>query len=104
MARRAFGESVLPEAERDARRLARWYIWDSHCHIMIYSTHEPCDECRTGIANAARIDTALSELAELGLVRPAAERAGVSPSRKRGDWTVNGVANPSHGQRRNLLA
>jgi hypothetical protein len=29
MARRAFGEAALPEAERDARRLARWILRQS---------------------------------------------------------------------------
>jgi hypothetical protein len=90
MARRAFGEAALPEAERDARRLARWYL------------RQPAPRPETlnarklrrmadgpGLLTAPRITAALEELAELGWCRPAPGREGGGAGRQRGDWAVN---------------
>ncbi|MBI0535090.1 DUF3987 domain-containing protein [Roseomonas sp. KE2513] len=90
MARRVFGEAALPQAERDARTLARWYL------------RQPVPRPETlnarglrrmgngpGLPNAERIGGALAELAELGWVRPDPTRAGEHAGRSRGDWRVN---------------
>ena len=89
MARRAFGEAAMPEAERDARRLARWLRRQTpmpstlNARALRRQAHGP------GISTPARIEAALAELAELGWVRPAAAREGGGKGRQRGDWAVN---------------
>lgn len=89
MARRAFGEAALPEAERDARRLARWLLRQSpipetlNARLLRRMAHGP------GIPTPERIEAALRELAELHLVRPAPARAGGGKGRQRADWAVN---------------
>ena len=90
MARRSFGEAVLPQAERDARRLAQWYLWQQHQRSAVLNARVLRRMANgPGIPTAARIDAALAELAELGWVRPAPGREGASPGRRRGDWVVN---------------
>jgi len=90
MARRAFGEAALPEAERDARRLARWYLRQPRPRPAVLNARtlrRMADG--PGIASAPRIEAALAELAELGWVRPAPDRDGDSAGRRRSDWAVN---------------
>lgn len=90
MARPAFGEAALPEAERDARRLARWYLRQDAPRpetLNARALRRMADG--PGIATAARITAALEELAELGWVRPAPARDGGGAGRQRGDWAVN---------------
>ena len=77
MARRVFGEAALPEAERDARRLARWYLRRPtsrpetlNARALRRAANGP------SIPTAPRITAALGELAELGWVRPAPARDG----------------------------
>src|SRR5215218_1347183 len=89
MARRVFGEAGLPEAERDARRLARWYLRQPaprpatlNARALRRAPNGP------GIPTAARITAALGELAELGWVRAAPAREG-GAGRQRADWTAN---------------
>jgi hypothetical protein len=90
MARRAFGEAALPEAERDARRLARWYL---ACPLPRPATLNARELRRMangpGIQTAGRVEAALGELAELGLVRRALGREGERGGRQRSDWAVN---------------
>lgn len=90
MARRAFGEAALPEAERDARRLARWYLALSAPRAETLNARE----LRRvgdglGIPTAPRTEAALGELQELGLLRRAPSREGGRPGRQRSDWAVN---------------
>lgn len=90
MARRAFGEAALPEAERDARRLARWYRRRPIPRPAIVNARALRRmQDGPGIPTAPRIDAALSELAELGWVRPAPNRDGSHSGRQRGDWAIN---------------
>ncbi|MGE0419132.1 MAG: DUF3987 domain-containing protein [Acetobacteraceae bacterium] len=90
MAHRAFGEAALPEAERDSRRLARWYLRQPVPRLPILNSRQlKRMKNGPGIANAARIDAALVELHELGWVRPAPNRDGGTPGRQRNDWQVN---------------
>jgi len=80
----------LPEAERDARRLARWYLRQPRPRPAVLNARtlrRMADG--PGIASAPRIEAALAELAELGWVRPAPDRDGDSAGRRRSDWAVN---------------
>ena len=90
MARRAFGEAALPEAERDARRLARWYRRRPIPRPAVVNARALRRmQDGPGIPTAPRIDAALSELAELGWVHPAPNRDGSHSGRQRGDWAIN---------------
>ncbi len=89
MARRAFGEAALPEAERDARRLARWVLRQSPMPDTLNARALRRMGNGPGIQTPDRIEVALAELAELGWVRPAPGREGGGKGRQRGDWTVN---------------
>jgi hypothetical protein len=88
MARRAFGEAALPEAERDARRLARWILQQSPTPEMLNARTLRRMANGPGIASSERIEAALAELAELGWVRPAPGRDGGGKGRQRSDWMV----------------
>lgn len=88
MARRCFGEAVLPEAERDARRLARWLARQQPIPETVNARALRRMKDSPGIASAVRITAALRELAELGIVRAAPGRDG-GPGRQREDWAVN---------------
>jgi hypothetical protein len=90
MARRTFGEAALPEAERDARRLARWYLSQPaprpaalNARRLRHMGNGP------GIATSARISAALEELAALGWCRPMGGREGSTAGRQRADWAMN---------------
>lgn len=90
MARRAFGEAALPEPERDARKLARWYLRQEMPRRAVLNARalrRMADG--PGIPTAPRIEAALIELAELGWVRKSAAREGESAGRQRGDWATN---------------
>jgi hypothetical protein len=87
MARRVFGEAALPEAERDARRLARWLLRQDPCPEVLNARVMRRQADGPGIPKADRITGALGELAELGWVRSALAREG--GGRPRGDWAVN---------------
>jgi hypothetical protein len=56
MARRAFGEAALPEPERDARRLARWYLRQPHPRPAVVG--ECQDSCRLDYVMIPFIDEA----------------------------------------------
>lgn len=89
MARRAFGEAALPQAERDARQLARWLLKQHprpevvNVRVLRRMAGGP------GIAGAPRLRAALDELAALGWVRPAPAREGETAGRARDDWAIN---------------
>jgi Protein of unknown function (DUF3987) len=87
MARRAFGEAALPQAERDSRRLARWLLRQKPPPGTLNARKLRRMADGPGIPTAARVDAALHDLAELGLVREAASnRTGGRP---RSDWIVH---------------
>jgi hypothetical protein len=88
MARRVFGEAALPQAERDARTIARWLVRQ----IPLPETVNARDLRRMangpGIRDVDRVNGALEELADAGWVRAAPTRAG-GYGRQRLDWAVN---------------
>jgi hypothetical protein len=86
MARRAFGEAALPEAERDARRLARWMLRQQPRRSVLNARELRREAHGPGIATASRIEAALTELAELGWVRRSDASTG---GRRRTDWEVH---------------
>ena len=97
MARRCFGEAALPEAERDARRLARWLLRRRPIPETLNVRELRRMQDGPGIATPERLRAALDELAGLGVVRPAPARDG-APGRMRADWAVNpAVVGGSHG-------
>jgi hypothetical protein len=88
MARRVFGEASLPQAERDARTLARWLVRQDPLPETINARELRRMSRGPGITNADRMSAALDELAEADWVRPAPARAG-GYGRPRHDWSVN---------------
>ena len=87
MARRAFGEAALPQAERDARRLARWILRQKSRPATLNAKELRRAPNGPGIPDAGRVDAALAELEGLGWVRKAEpNRAGMG-GRSRADWT-----------------
>ena len=96
MARRCFGEAALPEAERDARRLARWLLRRQPIPSALNVRELRRMQDGPGIATPDRIKAALEELAGLGWVRQA-DRGGIN-GRPRNDWTVSpAVVGGPHG-------
>jgi hypothetical protein len=90
MARRVFGEATLPDRERDARRLARWYLRQPvprpetlNARTLRRMAEGP------GMPDAERMGAALAELVELGWLRPDPAREGGHTGRNRGDWAVH---------------
>lgn len=89
MARRAFGAAALPEPERDARRIARWLVHRQPMPEAINARELRRMADGPGIADAARTEAALVELAGAGWVRrPPLSRAGLG-GRSRADWSIN---------------
>ena len=89
MARRVFGAAALPEAERDARRLARWYLRQAVRPETLNAKALRRMAGGPNIPTAERMDAALVELAAAGWCRQAPTRAGDLPGRTRKDWAVN---------------
>jgi hypothetical protein len=69
MARRAFGQAALPQAERDSRRLARWLLLRQPVPTTLNVREVRRMADGQGIPDAARLEAALHELAALGWVR-----------------------------------
>jgi hypothetical protein len=96
MARRCFGEAGLPEAERDARRLARWLLRRPTMPATLNVREMRRMQEGPGIATPDRIKAALEELAGLGWVRQAGRPS--ANGRPRNDWTVNpALTGGAHG-------
>jgi hypothetical protein len=88
MARRVFGEAALPQAERDARTIARWLLRQNPLPEIINARDLRRMADGPGIRDAYRMNAALEELAEADWVRPARARAA-GYGRTRLDWAVN---------------
>jgi hypothetical protein len=92
MARRTLGAAALPEAEKDARRLARWLVRRNPVPAIVNSRALRHMGDGPGIPSAERMDAALVELHAAEWVRPAPVRSG-GIGRQRKDWHVNpGIA------------
>jgi len=89
MARRTFGEAALPQAERDARRLARWLLRQNPMPDTLNARALRRQADGPGIPTAERLMEALREMAELGWVRLAGGREGPTGGRQRSDWAIN---------------
>ncbi len=87
MARRTFGAAALPEAERDARRLARWLNKQNPVPEIVNAKALRRMADGPAIPDSARMDAALVELAAAGWCRPAPHSG--QPGRTRKDWTIN---------------
>ncbi len=88
MARRVFGAAALPEAERDAARLAKWLARQAPLPRVVNARVLRQSTAGIGIPDAVRIEAALVELAELGWVREAPVETGTM-GRRRKDWVIN---------------
>ncbi len=91
MARRVFGAAALPEAERDARRFARWFMRQDARPAVVNAKALRRAANGPGIPTAERMDAALAEAEAAGWCRPAPARAGDAAGRKRKDWAMNPV-------------
>ena len=88
MVRRVFGEATLPEAERDARVLARRLLRQRPRPAVLNVRELRRMAGGPGISTPARVEAALGELEALGWVRSTPARDG-APGHARNDWTVN---------------
>jgi hypothetical protein len=89
MARHAFGEAALPQAEKDARSLARWLLRRQPVLNRLNARELRRMADGPGISKAARLEATLHELAAFGWVRQAPpSRAGLG-GRSPNDWLVN---------------
>ena len=90
MARRAFGDAALPQAERDAATFARWLKRQKSLpeKINVREVYRRKDK-PIPARDPARYVAALEELAAAGWVRPAPERAGDAGGRHRNEWLLN---------------
>jgi hypothetical protein len=88
MARRTFGSAGLPEAERDARRLARWLIQQRPLPATVNAKELRRMAQGPAIPDSERMEAALRELEAAGWARPAPSRAA-GLGRQRKDWAIN---------------
>jgi hypothetical protein len=88
MARRVFGEAAMPQAERDARAIARWLVRRDPVPQIINERDMRRMAHGPGISDPERMTAACSELEEAGWVRPAPTRAS-GHGRQRSDWAVH---------------
>lgn len=87
MARRTFGAAALPQAERDARSVARWLMQQAPLPVTVNARELRRRGDGPAISDADRIETALRELEAAGWCRPAHRSA--QGGRPRKDWQVN---------------
>lgn len=86
MARRAFGEAALPQADRDAVTLAR-HIFSREPPPAVVNARDLRHADVLPTREADRYDAALRELEAAGWLRPAPKAPG--PGRARKDWQLN---------------
>ena len=87
MARRAYGDAVLPDDERDARTIARWIVRNRIDRINARKLYRQAK--LPGLTSAKAVNAALDYLEEAACVWPAPSRVGDRPGRQRGDYIVN---------------
>jgi hypothetical protein len=86
MAQRCFGEASWPQADRDARALARWLLVQSPVPETIIVREVRLHHAPLG-RDAARYDAAVRELVAAGWLREAPRRGGAGRPAKQ--WAVN---------------
>lgn len=87
MARRTFGAAALPQAERDARSVARWLIQQNPVPNTVNARELRRRGDGPAISDAERIEAALRELEAASWCRPASRSA--QGGRPRKDWEIN---------------
>ena len=88
MARRVFGEAALPQAERDARIIARWLVRQNPLPGIVNARDLRRTADGPGIRDPDRMNAALEELTDAGWILSAPTRAA-GYGRQRLDWAVN---------------
>ena len=88
MARRTFGETALPEAERDARTIARWLVAQDPVPEVINERGLARRSDGPGVRDPKRLGAALELLAEEDWVRAPIRKSGATGGRPRKDWAV----------------
>jgi hypothetical protein len=91
MARRTFGAAALPEAEKDARRLARWLVKQNPVPAVVNAKALRRMANGPAIPSSERMEAALIELVAAGWFRPSAALPG-GFGRQRKDFAVNPAA------------
>jgi hypothetical protein len=89
MARRTFGETALPEEERDARMIARWLVVQDPVPEVINERDLARRPDGPAVKASKRLAAALELLAEEGWVRPPIGKSGPAGGRPRKDWAVS---------------
>jgi len=87
MARKAFGDAALPEAEKNATTLARWIHKKRETTINVRHLYKKARIA--GLADSATVNAAVAELVELRWLEPKHTRAGDTPGRQKLDYIVN---------------
>lgn len=87
MARRTFGAAALPQAERDARHLARWLVQQRPRPTIINVRELRRRGDGPGIPSVDRLEAALRELEAANWCRPVHTAGGLGRPRK--DWVLN---------------
>ena len=87
MARRAYGDASLPEAERLAAAFGRWLLREQRHDFNARSVYREAG--LPGLNTADKMGLAIKELEAACWIRPAPSRAGEAPGRQRADFVVN---------------
>lgn len=86
MARRTFGDAVLPESEKNLMALARWIYKNLP---TLVNGGELRRKRVAGLTTAEAVTEALLELVDLGWLQPKPSREGQNAGRQKSDYLVN---------------
>jgi hypothetical protein len=89
MARRCFGEAILPQVDKDARTIARWIKAHPDTKTINSRKLRQARVLSSKDATAAAYDAALAELRAACWIRPIPSRDGDGDGRQRKDWQIN---------------
>lgn len=96
MAKRVFGDAALPAVERNAATLARYIIHTKACVVNLRKVQR---QRLPGLGAADDLGDAAEVLTEANWLFPSGTRAGATPGRKTGDFTVNPLVHTvDHGR------
>lgn len=85
-ARRTFGDAALPQADKDAREVARFIAKAAAQRV---NARDMRRDPAIGFSDAGRMEAAIEALEEAGWLRAAPSRAGGAPGRAKKDYLVN---------------